>query len=244
MSDLIQQTIDNNVLLLEICRNNKKNALTTAMYTDLADAIQQASENEQVRVIVLTGGENFSAGNDLKDFLNNPPASIDAPVFRFMDILTKCPLPVVTAVDGAAVGIGTTLLLHTDLNYCTARTRFSLPFVNLGLVPEYASSLLLPKMIGHAKAAELIMLGEPFSAEQALNIGLVNAIFEPQEVLAQAMTTAQKLAAKPPNALRQTKALLKGNITAITERIHAEADVFRERLASKEAQQIMAAFFK
>ena len=244
MSSFIQQDIRDGVLTITLCRQDKKNALTAAMYAELASAIGEASPGDNVRCIVITGGTDFTAGNDLADFLENPPTSPDAPVVQFMQALESCPLPVVAAVDGVAVGIGTTLLLHCDLIYCTPGTRFAMPFINLGVVPEFASSLLLPRLAGYPRAAELLMLGEPFGADKAQEIGLVNAIVEAEQLQEYVQHVARKLAEKPQTALHHTKALLKGNSVSVQERINAEMEVFAKLLTSEDAVNRLKGFFR
>jgi enoyl-CoA hydratase/carnithine racemase len=245
MSDLIHHVVTNRVLTLTISRPDKKNALTVAMYAALADAITTANGDAGVRALLITGSEDsFTAGNDLKDFLENPPVDPSSPVFHFMHAIAGAQKPVVAAVNGLAIGIGTTMLLHCDLVYAVDTARFQLPFVNLGLVPELGSSLILPTLAGHARAAELLMLGDPFDAKAAREIGLINTICSAEKLMPSAINAAGKLAAKPPSALRHTKALLKANIDAIRTRIDQEAKVFGERLGSAEVKEAIAAFFE
>lgn len=233
------------IMRIAIHRPEKKNALTVAMYAALTDAIQDAERDAGIRVLLLHGSQGcFTSGNDLKDFLNSPPSGQESPVFRFMGVLGQARIPIVAAVQGPAVGIGTTMLLHCDLVYAGVGARFQLPFVNLGLCPEAASSYLLPLLAGHQRAAELLFLGEPFGAEKAREIGLVNGVCADTEVLDQALAQAHKLAAKPPASLRLTKALLKqAHARAIQETMAEEARLFVERLASPEAGAAIAAFF-
>ena len=245
MGENITQNIDGGILTLTIARPEKKNALTVAMYAALADAITAANNDKAVRVILITGSEDsFTAGNDLSDFLENPPVDASSPVFRFMHAIAGAQKPVVAAVNGLAIGIGTTMLLHCDFVYAVEDARFQLPFVNLGLVPELASSLILPALAGRAKAAELLMLGNPFDTATALDIGLVNKSCAPGELLSTATATAQTLAAKPPAALRKTKALLNADLDAVTARINSEAKLFGEQLTSAEVKEAIAAFFE
>jgi enoyl-CoA hydratase/carnithine racemase len=231
---------------IQIARPERKNAITASMYAALADAIVGAEADAAIRVILLHGESNvFSAGNDLEDFLRSPPQDSDAPVFRFMGALSGAAKPVVAAVNGAAVGIGTTMLLHCDLAYCADDSRFSLPFVNLGLCPEFASSLLLPLSAGYHRAAEKMLLGEPASAEEALEMGLVNRILPPTEVLAHARRQCERLAQLPPVALRETKRLLKAGWRAAVERtIGEENEAFGRLLVSDEARQAFGAFLE
>ncbi len=245
MSDTIQHSIDAGILKLTISRPEKKNALTVAMYAALAEAINGANSDKEVRVILITGCEDsFTAGNDLKDFLENPPTDPSSPVFQFMYAIAGAQKPVVAAVNGLAIGIGTTMLLHCDFVYAVDTARFQLPFVNLGLVPELGSSLVLPALAGRAKAAELLMLGDMFDAGTAADIGLVNAVCSANDLDSMAQTTAETLAAKPPAALRKTKALLNADKAAVIEQIDAEAKMFGEQLASDEVKEAIAAFFE
>ena len=198
-SDHVLSSQDGYVRHLTLSRIEKKNALTRAMYDALADALADAAESAETRVVVLSGRDRvFTAGNDLMDFMAAPPTGPDSPVFRFLTTLVGFPKPLFVAVDGPAIGIGTTLLLHADLAYATPETRFQMPFVPLGLVPEAASSLLLPRLAGHARAAELLMFGEPFSADTAREIGLVNEIVESDVVVTRALERAHQLAGAPP----------------------------------------------
>ncbi len=235
----------NGVLTLRFNRPDKKNAILASMYAEAAQALKTADADASVRVVVITGsGDSFSAGNDLKDFIENPPMGADAPVFRFMHGLAAFSKPVVAAVNGVAVGIGTTVLLHCDFAYAVPNAKFQLPFVNLALVPEFASSLLLARFLGPRRAAELLMLGEPFGAETALEFGLLNAIVPADQLEAAVRAKAAALAAKPPAALRATKALLNADRDEIAKRIMLEAKVFGERLQSAELKEAVTAFFE
>jgi len=231
---------------IQIARPERKNAITADMYEALSAALMAAEADASVRVILLHGLPGiFSAGNDLEDFLHRPPQQADAPVFRFMAALSGAAKPVVVAVNGAAVGIGTTLLLHCDLAYCADDSRFSLPFVNLGLCPEFASSLLLPLAAGYHRAAEKLLLGEPASAEEALDMGLVNRILPPAEVLGHARRQCERLAQLAPGALRETKRLLKaGWREAVARTIAEEAGAFGRLLQSVEAREAFSAFLE
>jgi len=234
------------VLLLRIQRPDKKNALTLAMYAALTAALEAAAQDASIRVVVLTGsGDSFSSGNDVADFLASPPEGEDSPVFRFLWALSRFEKPLIAAVNGVAVGIGVTLLLHCELVYARAGATLQLPFVNLGLCPEAASSLLLPRLVGYPRAAEWLLLGERFSAEQAQEWGLINAVCADAEaVLELALAKAQRLAQQPPTALRLAKMLLKrADAEAIRETIALEGRYFRERLCSPEAQAAFQAFF-
>lgn len=241
----IQTSQADGILTIAFNRPEKKNALTSAMYAAIADALEAAEADGAVRVVVFTGnGGVFSAGNDLQDFLKNPPQGENSPVFRFLRAISTASKPLVAAVTGVAVGVGTTMLLHCDLVYLGAGTKLSLPFVNLAVVPEAASSLLLPAMIGHHRAAELLMLGEPFDAETARAYGIANGVFPAAQVLAEAMKVAAKLAAKPPTALKLTKQLMRQSRGDVAGQMAAEGAHFRAQLQSAEAREAMTAFFE
>jgi enoyl-CoA hydratase/carnithine racemase len=245
MSEILQHR-EAGVLTLTFNRLDKKNAITTAMYTQLAEALEAAVNDDSVRVAVIQGTvEIFTAGNDLGDFLNNPPISKPGaetpPVVRFLNVISTFPKPIVAAVAGPAVGIGTTLLLHCDLVYAGDNAAFSLPFVNLGLCPEAASSLLLPQIVGYPKAAEKLMLGEAFYAEEALEMGLVNRILPPTEVNAYAQAQALKLAAKPMASLRATKALMKMSQTHLQPVMTEELKHFGQLLQGPAAKEAISA---
>lgn len=232
------------VMTITLNRVEKKNSLTAAMYGSLANALDSAASDAAVRVVVFQGHELiFSAGNDINDFLSVPPDDSDAPVFRFLRALSTFAKPLVAAVCGPAVGIGTTLLLHCDLVYAGDNAAFSMPFVNLGLCPEAASSLLVPQLMGHRRAAEALMLGEPFTAETALEVGLINRIVPPAEANALAQLQAQKLAAKPLSSLLETKRLMKlGNAPLIAGRMADEISSFGRMLREPAAREAFTAF--
>jgi enoyl-CoA hydratase/carnithine racemase len=243
MSDLVATSVKDGIFTIRMNRPDKKNALTVDMYDDMAKALKDADKNPDVRVIVITGAaDSFCAGNDLNDFLDNPPNSKNSPVLKFLKAISNAKTPIVAAVNGTAVGVGVTMLLHCDFVYVSKDATLALPFVNLGLVPEAAVSLLLPRLAGHQRAAELLMLGEPFTPQTALDIGLANAICEPADVEAKAMKTATKLAAKPRQALRHTKALLRRDFESVAKRIDAEAKVFEKCLNSADAKEAFTAF--
>ena len=230
---------------LVLDRPAKKNAITRAMYARLADALAEAADDGDVRAVVLSGrGGVFTGGNDLSDFAQGPPTGPDSPVFRFLAAAVAFPKPLVAAVAGPAVGIGTTILLHCDLAYADVDAVFRMPFVDLGLVPEAASSLLLPQIAGPARAAELLMFGEPFTAETAREVGLVNAVVG-GGVVDHALDRARALAEKPPEAVRLTKALLRrASAGAVEETMAHEGELFVERLGSPEAAEAFTAFFE
>ena len=216
------------------------------MYDALATALEKAAGDAATRVVVIQGHETiFSAGNDIEDFLKNKPAGMDSPVFRFLRGIATFPKPLVAAVCGPAVGVGTTLLFHCDLVYAGDNAAFSMPFVNLGLVPEAASSLLVPQMFGYHRAAEALLLGEPFMAEAALEVGLVNRVVPPSEANALAQAQARKLAAKPLSSLIATKQLMKGGQQkAVLERMGEEGAQFGRMLGEPAAREAMTAFME
>ncbi len=246
MSETVRIGQADGVLRIEMARPEKKDALTAEMYATLADALAGADADPAVRVILISGaGGNFTAGNDLADFLEKPPMDESAPVYRFLEGFARLQKPFVAAVEGVAIGVGTTMLLHCDLAYAGSGARFALPFATLGLTPEAASSLLLPLRIGHARAAEMLMLGEPFSAQRALEVGIVNAVLPDGQVLDHALERCRKLSAQPAASLRLTKQLMKrAQQTLIRETMSFEAEVFKQRLVSPEAKEAFAAFFE
>lgn len=233
------------VLRVRIHRPDKKNALTLAMYAALTAALNEAAQDVALRAVVLTGsGDSFTSGNDIADFLAAPPTGEDSPVFQFLAALRQFEKPLVAAVNGLAVGIGVTMLLHCDLIYARAGATLAMPFVNLGLCPEGGSSLLLPRLIGYPQAAELLLLGEPFSAEQALEWGLINGIGADADVtLELALVRARRLARQPAAAVRLAKRLLKRNETeTLRETIALEGRHFIELLNSPEAAAALRTF--
>ena len=245
MSDILVHT-EAGVTTITLNRVDKKNSITSAMYATMADALVAAEADAAVRVVLLQGDATvFSAGNDIGDFLNKPPAGQDSPVFRFLHGIAAFPKPIVAAVCGPAVGIGTTMLLHCDLVYAGDNAAFSLPFVNLGLCPEAASSLLLPQMFGYHRAAEALLLGEPFMAEAALEVGLVNRIVPPTEANGIAQTQARKLAAKPITSLIETKRLMKkGQSALVAQQMTEEGALFGRMLREPAAREAFTAFME
>ena len=245
MSDILTHQ-DAGVLTLTFNRVERKNSINVAMYDALATALDKAAGDAATRVVVIQGHETiFSAGNDIEDFLKNKPAGMDSPVFRFLRGIATFPKPLVAAVCGPAVGVGTTLLFHCDLVYAGDNAAFSMPFVNLGLVPEAASSLLVPQMFGYHRAAEALLLGEPFMAEAALEVGLVNRVVPPSEANALAQAQARKLAAKPLSSLIATKQLMKGGQQkAVLERMGEEGAQFGRMLGEPAAREAMTAFME
>lgn len=242
----IQTDLSAGILTITFNRLDKKNSITRDMYAALADALAQGQAKPDCRVVVIQGHETiFSAGNDIADFLNLPPSDQDAPVFRFLRGIANFSKPIVASVCGPAVGIGTTMLFHCDLVVAGDNAAFSMPFVNLGLCPEAASSLLVPQMMGYHRAAEALLLGEPFYAEAALEVGLVNRIVPPTEANATAQRMAQKLAAKPMSALIETKRLMKGGQqAAVQARMMEEAVSFGRMLKEPAAREAFGAFME
>jgi len=246
MTDDILLHAENGVMTLTINRLQRKNSLTSDMYAALADGLARAQEDPSVRVVLVQGHETvFSAGNDIGDFRDKPPAGEDSPVFRFLHGIASFPKPLLAAVCGPAVGVGTTMLFHCDLVYAGDNAAFSMPFVNLGLCPEAASSLLVPQMLGYHRAAEALLLGEPFMAEAALEVGLVNRVLPPTEVNGYANAQARKLAAKPLTSLVETKRLMKkAQMPAVLQQMKDEGESFRKMLTEPAAREAFAAFME
>lgn len=245
MSDILSHS-EGGVMTLTFNRLDKKNSITASMYAQLAEALTGAAQDSAVRVVLLQGHATvFSAGNDIADFLAAPPANTDAPVFRFLRAIATFPKPLLAAVAGPAVGVGTTLLFHCDLVYAGDNAAFSMPFVNLGLCPEAASSMLVPRMLGYHRAAEALLMGEPFMAEAALEVGLVNRVVPPTEVNSYAAEQARKLAAKPLSSLIETKRLMKASSTeAVLACILQEAQSFGRMLREPAAREAFGAFME
>jgi enoyl-CoA hydratase/carnithine racemase len=225
---------------------DKKNALTAQMYAALAEHLVHAQATDDVRVVLLQGHETvFSAGNDIADFLRQPPANVDSPVSRFLRGIATFPKPLLASVCGPAVGVGTTMLLHCDLVYAGDNAAFSMPFVNLGLCPEAASSLLAVQLMGYQRAAEALLMGEPFMVETALELGLISRMLPPAEVNAYAQQQAQKMARKPLASLVQTKRLMKSARTpAVLSQMDEEAAVFSRVLKEPAAIEAFSAFME
>lgn len=246
MTEFVQTKVANGIMSIRLDRAEKKNAINQAMYAAMADALVQAEADSAIRVVLIAGTDDcFTAGNDLLDFLHNPPSGSESPVSRFLHAITSASKPLVAAVEGVAVGIGTTMLLHCDLIYAGAGARLQLPFVNLALVPEAGSSRILPEMLGHQRAAELLFFGDMFSAERAVELGIANAVCPDGQAYDFAYERAQVLASKPPKALRLTKELMKRNRHSSTqEQMQAESVHFAAQLASPEAREAMQAFME
>ena len=245
LSDILCHT-EGGVMTITLNRVGKKNSITAAMYAALADALNQGANDTAVRVALIQGHATvFSAGNDIADFLNAPASAEDSPVLRFLKAVSTFPKPLVAAVCGPAVGVGTTMLFHCDLVYAGDNAAFSMPFVNLGLCPEAASSLLVPQMMGYHRAAEALLLGEPFMAEAALEVGLVNRIVPPTEANGIAQAQAKKLAAKPLGALVETKRLMKkGQASQVAAQMDEESLSFRKLMREPAAREAFTAFME
>ena len=245
MTDILIDT-SAGVMTITLNRVERKNSLTTAMYATMADALIHVESDASVRAVVLQGHETiFSAGNDIGDFLNAPSATQDSPVYRFLRAISTFPKPLVAAVCGPAVGIGTTMLFHCDLVYAGDNAAFSMPFVNLGVCPEAASSYLAPRLMGYGRAAEALLLGEPFLAESALEMGLVSRIVPPTEAAALAQRQALKLASKPMSSVIETKRLMKkGQAAVVAERMAEEGVSFGRMLREPAAREAFTAFME
>lgn len=247
---MIIRSLDDGVMTLRLSRPAKKNALTKAMYSDLSQALHEASQDAGTRAVIIAAeGDDFSAGNDIMDFAQGLPelraaADLeDLPVFQFLKALTFFEKPLIAAVQGQAVGVGVTLLLHCDLVVASEEARLTLPFLKLGLVPEAGSTLLLPQRIGHVRAFAWMALGEAIGAHEARDLGLVNKVVPRAALDEAALDMARRVAALPPNALRQTKGFLR-EAEALWQVVRAEGEVFRELLFSPEAQAAFMAFMK
>ncbi len=233
------------VATIEIARPEKKNALTRAMYTAMADALDAATADASVRAVLITGQPGiFTSGNDIDDFAQRPSGS-GSPALVFMKALLGCDKPVIAAVTGAAIGIGTTMLLHCDFVYVSDEARLAMPFTGLGLVPEFGSSLVVPQLMGNVRAAEKLMLGDPFTGADAVEAGIANAVLPASEVVKHARRIAERFNALPPMAVRETKRLLRrARSVALMETIEAETQVFARQLQSPEAKEAFSAFLQ
>ena len=242
----VEQQLQDGVLGLTLLRPDKKNALNQQMYQQLADALKQAAQDDQVKVVLLQGQDNcFTAGNDLQDFMGGGELNQQHPTVRFLYQLAEFPKPIVAAVAGLAIGIGTTALLHCELVYATADTRFQLPFTKLGLCPEAASSLLLPQLIGYHRACEYLLLAEPFDGLEAERMGLVNRLLPEAELLNFAWQKARQLAAMPTQAIQSSKRLLKASQReALQYTLREELNEFQQLLQSDACQQAVQQFFQ
>lgn len=247
MTTDVEISVADGLQTIRFARPEKKNALTQPMYAAITDALAAGDASPEVVAHLFIGsGGVFSAGNDINDFVERARTgrTLEGPVLDFLRALVRIQKPMIAAVDGLGVGIGTTLLFHCDLVYATPEARFMAPFVDLGAVPEAGSSLLGPQRMGYARAFELLVLGEPFTAERAQEAGLVNAIVPADELEATARKAAARLAAKPPEALALARRLLRGDTRALAERVEEEARLFSERIKSPEAQEAFAAFLE
>ncbi len=249
MNEFVEIVREGAVCRVTLARPEKKNALTSAMYERLTGALQEASADDRIGAVLLTGSQGvFTAGNDIGDFLSAAMAASAnnaAPAgSRFIYTLAKFDKPLVAAIEGVAVGIGTTLCFHCDLVYAAPSARFLMPFVNLGIVPEAGASLLAPLRFGMARAAEALLLGEPFDAAKARELGLVNEVVEPDALVAHALAKAQALAAKPREALLATRRLLRGDPAPLLAQMDEEMRVFQKRLRSPEARSAFMAFME
>lgn len=244
MSEHVLISQENNILTLTMNRPEKKNAITSAMYATLAEQLENANTNPDIRVVVITGaGDNFTSGNDINDFLQNPPTNENSTVSKFLRAIASLEKPLIASVNGVAIGVGTTLLLHCDFAYASETAVFQMPFVDLALVPEAGSSYLLPQMMGHRKAAELILLSKKFAAQEAQELGLINQVTSDLKTTTQ--ETANTLVQKAPEALRLSKMLLKkGNAQTVKETMQTEGALFMKRLQSPEAMEVMQAFMQ
>jgi enoyl-CoA hydratase/carnithine racemase len=246
MTALVEVSDEGPVRLVRMNRPDKKNALTAEMYDAMAAALAGTRTSPAIRVVVIAGAPGaFCAGNDLDEFRQAATSGegLGDSVIRFLHALASCERPLVAAVDGLAIGVGTTMLLHCDYVVASATSRFTTPFVGLGLVPEAASSLLAPRLMGPRRAFAMLVMGEPLDSQQALSIGLINSVADSAAVETQALAAARKIAGLPPEAVLATRRLIRGDPEELIERIDVEADFFRERLQSPEAQAAFEAFF-
>lgn len=242
---MVTINIDNGVCHILLVRPDKKNALTLDMYQAMADTINQACADQTVKVIVISGeGGNYTAGNDLADFLANPSVDESSAVYQFLMAILLCKLPVVAAVDGFCIGIGCTMLLHFEQVFAAKNAQFALPFASLGLVPEAGSSALLPKLVGYQKAAKWLLSGDPFSAQEAYDAGLVAELTAAGEALPAAMAFASKLAKKPRSVLVESKRLMRSDEQPLKERMDEELLSFVQFLSAPAAKEALTAFME
>jgi enoyl-CoA hydratase/carnithine racemase len=245
MSDIITER-SGNILRIQLNRPEKKNAMTLAMYITLADLLNDAAKDDQIRVVLWHGaGDSFSAGNDIEDFLKNPPGLGKSPQAELIDALINFDKPIVVAVQGAAIGGGTTMLTHCDFVFAGETAKFRMPFVDLAVVPEFGTSYSVPARIGYLRAAELVLLGLPFDAKRAAELGLVTGVVADQQLLATATAAAQQLAVKPPAALQSCKRLMRSSTRELLERaVKLENQEFSTRVRSAEAREAFSAFLE
>ena len=245
MSDIITER-PGGILRIQLNRPSRKNAMTVAMYNTMADLVNDTAKDDQIRVVLWHGaGDSFSAGNDIQDFLKNPPGAGESPQARLIEALINFDKPIVAAVQGAAIGGGTTMLTHCDFVFAGESAKFQMPFINLALVPEFGSSYSVPARIGYLRAAELILLGQQFDAHRAAELGLVTQVVSDQDLLSAATKTATALAEKPPGALRACKRLMRASTRDQLERaVKLELEEFSERVRSAEAKEAFNAFIE
>jgi enoyl-CoA hydratase/carnithine racemase len=245
MSDIITER-SGQILRIQLNRPEKKNAMTLAMYLTLAGLLNDAAKDDQIRVVLWHGaGDSFSAGNDIEDFLKNPPGADESPQARLIEALINFDKPIVAAVQGAAIGGGTTMLTHCDFVFAGESAKFQMPFVNLAVVPEFGTSYSVPARIGYLRAAELILLGLPFDAKRAAELGLVTRVVVDQQLLPTATAAAQQLADKPPAALQSCKRLMRSSTRELLERaVKLENQEFAARVRSAEAKEAFSAFLE
>ena len=245
MADIVTEHAGS-ILRIQLNRPTKRNAMTSAMYVALSDILKKATKDERTRVALWHGaGDSFCAGNDIEDFLENPPGPGESPQAQLMNALIDFDKPLIAAVQGAAIGGGTTMLLHCDFVYAGESAKFQMPFINLALVPEFGSSSIVPARIGHLRAAELILLGSPYDAKRAAELGLVTQIVPDQDLLSIATATAQKLAAKPAGALQASKRLIKQPFRQqIAAAMKAENEEFSAQVRSADAKEALTAFLE
>ena len=245
MAEIITEYSES-ILRVELNRPEKKNAMTSSMYVALADILNEADKEDDTRVVLWYGaGDSFCAGNDIEDFLKNPPGPGESPQARLMEALVNIDKPLVAAVHGAAIGGGTTMLTHCDFIYAGESAKFQMPFINLAVVPEFGSSCSVPARIGHVRAAELILLGAPFDAMRAAELGLVTEVVSDNDLRARATETARKLAAKPANALQASKRLMKQPFREqMKAAMKAENEEFSAQVRSEDAKEAFSAFLE
>jgi len=245
MSDIITER-SGHILRIQLNRPEKKNAMTSAMYITLADLLNDAAKDDQIRVVLWHGaGDSFSAGNDIQDFLKNPPGAGESPQARLIQALIDFDKPIVVAVQGAAIGGGTTMLTHCDFVFAAETAKFRMPFIDLAVVPEFGTSYSVPARIGYLRAAELVLLGLPFDAKRAAELGLVTRVVADQQLLPTATAAAQQLAVKPPAALQSCKRLMRSSTRELLERaVKLENEEFSVRVRSAEAEEAFTAFIE
>lgn len=245
MAEQILVSVADRIMEIRLNRPDKRNALTGAMYDAISDALDRAIADDQVRAVLVLGSEgHFTAGNDLAEFQDAAALDLDGPIVRFLRAVAVFPKVLIAGVQGSAVGVGTTMLLHCDLVVAGRGTHFAMPFLDLGLVPEAGSTLLVPALIGRRRAAKHLLLCDPFGADAALDYGIATDVVDDGEVEAAARALALRIAAKAPMALMQSKKLIVGDVAAVVRRIEEEAGIFAARLTSPEVAEAIAAFYE